>query len=246
MKGFYITIKNGLLDPKHFKKMKGENTGTVWLFLWLLDKMTIIDEEKGEGKVLGGRPVKFEEFKKDIPISRTTYVKWIKTLRKNNYIRTRRTPYGLTFVVYKAFKVFGQKSDRRVGTRSSVCGVGRSSNNNNTVNNTNTISKDIGSDKPIVRKLVKFPKEVYNKILDTYQDLKSIELKGSEFQPIQRDIKTMLMNGRKLEDIIACMKWMNNDKFYQYKWTIKTVRFKLPEFLSGNLEEKADIPSYAK
>ena len=151
MKDFYITIKNGLLDPKHFAAMHGETMGVIWLFLWLIDRMTIIDEEKGEGKVLGGRPVKFEELQKEISISRTTYVEWIKLLREGGYIRTKRTPYGLIFTVYKASKIFGQKvdknrsvvkdrtqkeeKDRSTSSRSSVYAEGRSSNKNTSSNN---------------------------------------------------------------------------------------------------------------
>lgn len=113
--GFFITVKNGLLDSKHFKAMHGDrNSGSVWLFLWLLDKMTIIDHEKGEGLVLGGKPIRFEEVQKGLGISRRTYAEYIKILRDAGYIKTTRTPYGLVIVVYKAFKVFGQKVNRDV------------------------------------------------------------------------------------------------------------------------------------
>lgn len=111
MNGFYISVKNELLEPKHIKAMGGNrNVGTIWLFLWLLDKMTIIDHEKGEGKVLGGKPIRYEDIKADLGISRATYKRWLDMLREGNYIKTTRTPYGLVIVVYKAFKVFNQRS----------------------------------------------------------------------------------------------------------------------------------------
>lgn len=111
MKGFYITVKNGLLDPKHVKAMGGDrNVGTIWLFMWLLDKMTIINDEIGEGKVLGGKPIKYEEVKEDLGMSRRTYIRWIEMLRDGGYIKTDRTPYGLKITVFKAFKVFNQRS----------------------------------------------------------------------------------------------------------------------------------------
>lgn len=120
MEGFYITIKNGLLDPKHIKAMHGDkDSGTIWLFLWLLDKMTIIDHEIGEGKVLGGKPVKFEDVKKTLSMSRRTYQTWLNILREGNYITTKRTPYGLIITIHKAFKVFGQKSDVKQTTHHS-------------------------------------------------------------------------------------------------------------------------------
>lgn len=108
MKGFYITIKNELLDPKHYQAI-GES---IWLFLWLLDKMTIIDHEVGVGKVLGGRPIKYQDVQDDIGVSDKTYRRWIEILRDGRYIETIRTPQGLSIMVNKAFKVFGQESDR--------------------------------------------------------------------------------------------------------------------------------------
>lgn len=118
MSGFFITIKNGLLEPKHVLAMKGEKSGMVWLFLWCIDKMTIVNHEIGEGKVLGGKPIIFEEdIAPVIPISERTYRRWVAQLRKSGYISTIRTPRGLSITVHKAFKVFGQnaggkKSDR--------------------------------------------------------------------------------------------------------------------------------------
>ncbi len=111
MSGFYITIKNGLLEPKHIKAMKGEKSGMIWLFLWCLDKMTIIDHEKGEGKVLGGKPIVYQEdIAETLLISERTYNRWISGLRKAGYIKTTRTPRGLSITVFKAFKVFGKNA----------------------------------------------------------------------------------------------------------------------------------------
>ena len=90
-----------------------KDSGAIWLFLWLLDKMTIINHEIGEGKVLGGKPIKFEEIKDHLPIHRITYQRWLKILREGGYIQTTRTPYGLVIIVNKAFKVFGQKTKEK-------------------------------------------------------------------------------------------------------------------------------------
>jgi hypothetical protein len=68
MKGFYIEITNNLLEPKHRKAM-GES---VWLFMWLLDKITSISDEQ-IGKVLGGKPIKYEEVNNDLDITERTY-----------------------------------------------------------------------------------------------------------------------------------------------------------------------------
>lgn len=101
MKGFYIQVKNDLLDPKHFHNM-GEG---IWLFLWLLDRMTSISEG-GIGKVLGGKPIKWEEVKKDLDVPERSYRRWIAVLKKHNYINTTRTPYGLVISINKASKRF--------------------------------------------------------------------------------------------------------------------------------------------
>ena len=76
---------------------------SVWLFMWLLDKMTSINEQ-GIGLVLGGKPIKYSEVKDDLGISEKTYNRWVNQLRIKKYINTKRTPYGLILSVNKAKK----------------------------------------------------------------------------------------------------------------------------------------------
>lgn len=104
MKGFGIEIKNNLLEKKHVAGM-GQ---AVWLYMWLIDKMTSIDEE-GIGKVLGGKPVKYEDVEAELGISQDTYTRWIDKLVKHPYIEAIRTPYGISYRVYKAYKHFGKR-----------------------------------------------------------------------------------------------------------------------------------------
>jgi hypothetical protein len=108
MKGFGIEIKNNLLEPKHVKKMGA----SVWLYMWLLDKMTSIDED-GIGKVLSGRAVIFEDTKEDLAISRRTYQRWITMLGVNGYILTERQKNGQSILVKKAWKRFGRKTEAK-------------------------------------------------------------------------------------------------------------------------------------
>lgn len=105
MDGYFITVKNGLLSPKHIKSMKE----SIWLFLWLLDKMTKIEKSEKKGSVYGNKPIKFEEVEKDLGISRPTYKRWLEILRNGGYINTTRTPYGLVIVVHKADKLFQKR-----------------------------------------------------------------------------------------------------------------------------------------
>lgn len=100
MSQFYIKIMNGLLEPKHCQAM-GES---IWLYMWLQDKCTSVNEN-GEGKVLGNKPIVFErDIETSLGCSRFTYQRWIKKLRAGGYIKTIRTPVGLTIIITKAKK----------------------------------------------------------------------------------------------------------------------------------------------
>lgn len=104
MKGFGIYVKNDLLEPKHFKAI-GQ---ALWLYLWILDKMTSVSED-GIGKVLHGVPIKFEAVEKDLPMGRRSYTRYIRCLEGCKYITALRTPYGHVFTITKAKKIFQKK-----------------------------------------------------------------------------------------------------------------------------------------
>lgn len=104
MKGFTFEIKNNLLEKKHLESMGI----AVWLFMWLDDKITKIDEQ-GTGWVLGGKPVKYEDIKNEFGISQATYTRWVNKLLKYPYINAIRTPHGISFRVFKAHKVFKKR-----------------------------------------------------------------------------------------------------------------------------------------
>jgi hypothetical protein len=108
MKGFYIHVKNDLLEAKHYEAMGA----SIWLYLWLLDKVTSVDE-KGVGKVLGGKPIVYSELEKELGIPRITYTRFVKTLKNAGYIDTLRTPNGLVIKVQKTKKVFGQNDTKK-------------------------------------------------------------------------------------------------------------------------------------
>lgn len=105
--GFFIQVHNQLLDTKHYLAMRE----SVWLFMWCLDRITIIDEN-GIGWVLGKKPVKFEDVKKYIPCSPRNYKRWIACLRDGGYILTIRAPNGLIVGVNKAKKKFKNDVDK--------------------------------------------------------------------------------------------------------------------------------------
>lgn len=105
MKGFYISVKNDLLDAKHVQQM-GE---AVWLYMWLLDKMTSVNEN-GSGKVLHSNPITYEMVYADLGMSLRTYQRWVGRLRSAGYINTIKVQYGLSIVITKAKKNFGKQS----------------------------------------------------------------------------------------------------------------------------------------
>lgn len=181
LKGFGIYVKNDLLEPKHISNM-GE---AVWLYLWLLDKMTSINEN-GVGKVLGNKPVVYEQIELELGISLRTYRRWIAKLKEHGYIATLRTPRGLIITVHKAKKIFGNsratngtsltKRSATNGT-SDVHNVAHRVAKNGTSNkdNTNTIQLDNTSITNVIGGLS--PAE-YKKIVSKlyYEVIKELDL----------------------------------------------------------------------
>ena len=103
MEGFYITISNGLLKNGHRKRMGA----SVWEFMWLLDKITKIDDQE-LGWVLGGKPIKLREMADDLEVSEITISENLGKLEEAGYIKKITAPYGLSIKVIKAKKRFKQ------------------------------------------------------------------------------------------------------------------------------------------
>jgi len=101
---YYISISNGLLEGDHELRMGA----AVWQFMWLLDKITKIDDE-GLGWVLGGKPIKLDEIAKNR--SRPTVSRNLNRLKKQGYINIKYAPFGLIISVNKAKKRF-TKNDK--------------------------------------------------------------------------------------------------------------------------------------
>jgi hypothetical protein len=96
---FYITVSNGLLEGDHHDRMGN----AVWLFMWLIDKVTRIDDS-GWGWVLGGKPINLDDVKH---IPRRSVQRYLATLKKEGYIEVKYTMYGFIVKVAKAKKRFG-------------------------------------------------------------------------------------------------------------------------------------------
>lgn len=82
---------------------------------------------------------------------------------------------------------------------------------------------------PTKRQDKSFAQEDYQKIIYRYEEIKEIKFEGKEYDPIMQSIKTMFMNGRTSEQIIATMEWL--DENAEYEWTIHTIKNKIAEIL---------------
>jgi len=246
-KGFYITVTNNLLDPKHCQAMGS----SIWLFLWFIDKMTKIDTEKGIGKVLGGKPIKYEEVEKDLGISRGIYTKYITILKKNHYIQSKRTPYGYIIIVNKAKKVFKrdvrkssissrEMSENPVSNKMSENPVSNKTiqyKDNDYINNNTIHSKS--------KDLQRFNKNIYSDITNEYQHLKGITLQGKEFSAPQKYIKDMLLSDRTPDQIKACMKWLaGGSEDWMKNWVMATVAKKMPEYIKKENQKNRPVDRY--
>jgi hypothetical protein len=104
MNGYFISITNNLLEDKHFEAM-GK---AVWLYMWLIDRMTDISE--GQGIVNGGHPVTYAAVTKQLSsLSERSYNRMVHTLREAGYINTVQAKYGIYVTINKAKKQFNKK-----------------------------------------------------------------------------------------------------------------------------------------
>ena len=181
MKGYGIYVKNDLLEPKHAKIM-----GTaLWEYLWLLDKITSIDES-GVGKILGGKPIKRNDISKDLGISERHISIHLKTLEKNGYINILRTPYGFVITINKSSKIFGNKEKLQKVTsqtkREVTKSVKRSYKSGNPLTKKVTSNKTIQLDNTKTIQVAKATKQSFgnediNAILDVFKGLPLTQIK---------------------------------------------------------------------
>jgi hypothetical protein len=95
---FWIGAKGGLLDLKHYLKMRE----SIWFFLYLLHNQTSLNQA-GEGVVNYGHPLTLEDVSTEFKgISTRTIRRWLTRLKTEGYIRTEpHSKQGLTFWIAK-------------------------------------------------------------------------------------------------------------------------------------------------
>lgn len=95
---FWIGAKGGLLDLKHYLRMRE----SVWLFLYLLRNQTALNQA-GEGVVNYGHPLTVSAIAADLKgIPERNIERWLYRLRREGYIRTEyHSKQGITFWIAK-------------------------------------------------------------------------------------------------------------------------------------------------
>lgn len=231
MKGFGIEIKNNLLEPKHVEAMGI----SVWLYMWLIDHLTSVDE-KGVGKVLGGKPVKYEDIEKDLGISADTYTRWIDKLVEYPYIEAIRTPHGISYRVFKAYKNFGKSTSRVIPHKSNSDSAKMRSDSAQprkvNKDNTKTITKDkdtgIASD-PNIPLII----DLFKEVNPSYQRLFAMP---PQRKAVERLLKTHGFD--KLSSMIAFLPKSNATKYAPTITTPGQFELKLGELIAWSQKQK--------
>lgn len=113
---FWIGAKGGLIDLKHYLKMRE----SVWLFLYLLRNQTALNQA-GEGVVNYGHSLRIRDIASDMKgIPERTIERWLGRLKREGYIRTEyHSNQGITFWIAK-----GKAKTRKVKvTREQALGI---------------------------------------------------------------------------------------------------------------------------
>lgn len=221
---YQISVSNGILDPKHRLKMQlNQKTSCIWVYLWLLDKITKIDLESGLGKVLGGKPITVDELA-DFG-DRKTVMKILKKLEDEGYIKTTRTPYGKVICVTKAKKSFGRKVERSPESGTSESTESGTSQVNNLVHlrsESGTSNKTIQLDNTVdnipeqssANKDIAFLIDLFKVVNPSYK-----KLFGS---PPQRKAAGRLIEAHGLDRLKAIINFLPRSNITQYMPVITT------------------------
>ena len=103
-----VPVSNGIVDSKHYLAMRE----SIWMFYYLLDKQTRGVDNDGNGKVLGGKPIRDSEIAGAYGVSERTIGRMRKRLIQNGYVTGRRTPYGYVYAIRKPKKWQEKPSER--------------------------------------------------------------------------------------------------------------------------------------
>lgn len=226
---YFVNVSNGLLDEEHQIKI----AEGLWMYFWLLDKVTKIDDE-GNGIVLGGKPIKLEEI--NIVAHLRTKRRAVHLLVKGGYVITKRTPYGQIFKVTKSKKLYGAKvgenkqrelpqigrsEKERTTTNREVCKVERVDKNGR-LDRTN-MSTHPPRDRTNMSTVIKTIQ--YDNTIDIYKHYQEKINKGSKLLDKAKDKIKARLKVYSLEDLKKAMDnfsadgwWMKNNAHRGVAW----------------------------
>ncbi|MGA7853269.1 MAG: hypothetical protein WCA15_08070 [Candidatus Acidiferrales bacterium] len=113
----YNTGLRGVLFEAHHHARMG---AAIWLYGWLVLRQT--HQTGSTGWVLGGAPVSYREIEEETGFNRRTLERWMRLLRKHEYISTQCAPDGVIVRILKA-KKHGRNSEGSRPVRNAARGV---------------------------------------------------------------------------------------------------------------------------
>ena len=69
------------------------------------------------------------------------------------------------------------------------------------------------------KKMKSYPEEWYEKCFNKLEEIKDIELKGNEYAPAKEALHEFFENGRKPDEVIATMEYLQKEKGFDWKLT---------------------------
>jgi hypothetical protein len=97
-KNFNTGLRGVLFEARHHARMGA----AIWLYGWLVLRQT--HQTGAIGWVLGGAPITYREIEEETGFNRRTLERWMRLLRRNQYIYTETAQGGVTVRILKAKK----------------------------------------------------------------------------------------------------------------------------------------------
>lgn len=97
-KNFNTGLRGVLFEAHHHARMGA----AIWLYGWLVLRQT--HQTGAIGWVLGGAPITYREIEEETGFNRRTLERWMRLLRRNQYIYTETAQGGVTVRILKAKK----------------------------------------------------------------------------------------------------------------------------------------------
>ena len=115
-KDYNTGLRGVLFEAQHHARMGA----AIWLYGWLVLRQT--HQTGTTGWVLGGAPISYREIEEETGFNRRTLERWMRLLRKHDYIATQAAQGGVIVRILKA-KKHGRSSESERPARNVAEGV---------------------------------------------------------------------------------------------------------------------------